>query len=212
MCPLDAVYGGQYDLSICNIHAPVVIQVVHLPVSVVVDEDVVGIAIHMAAERRPSPRIPAAGVVLRSSKPAHYPDAPNVGAVLLEVSQDELVLVDDFHIHDNVFRPDVGLIVGKEILKLYVLRELCVLILGGHLDEPARRTIHHTRPNLSRRRPASDVVKAEPAAPLFARRAKSDDAEAGERIDRARSVESDLPDADLLRRFESRRRFGYAAI
>src|SRR3954471_19150632 len=41
VCPLDAIDRILNDFGICNIHAPVVIQVVHLAITIVVDEDVI---------------------------------------------------------------------------------------------------------------------------------------------------------------------------
>src|SRR3954470_13061413 len=85
VCPLDAIHRILNDFGICNIHAPVMIQVVHLPVAVVVDEDVVGVAIHMAAQSSASARVPATGVVLRRSEPAHHADAGRVDSVLSQI-------------------------------------------------------------------------------------------------------------------------------
>src|ERR1700694_2694083 len=91
VCPLDAVDGILDHFGICNIHAPVMIQVVHLPIAVVIDEDVIGIPIHMTAQGRAPPRVAASGVVLRGSESAQHPDAIRVDPVLLQVLQDELV-------------------------------------------------------------------------------------------------------------------------
>src|SRR5437868_12818765 len=71
VCPLDAIHRILNDFGICNIHAPVMIQVVHLPISIVVDKDVVGIPIHMAAQSGAAPRIASTGVVLWRSEAAH---------------------------------------------------------------------------------------------------------------------------------------------
>src|SRR3982751_5646325 len=50
LCPLDPIDGVTDHFGICNIHAPVMIQVVHLAISVVVDEDVVGVPVHVTAQ------------------------------------------------------------------------------------------------------------------------------------------------------------------
>src|SRR5881398_3700868 len=70
VCPLDAIDRVKYHFGICNIHAPVVIQVVHLPISIVVDEDVVSIPIHMSAQGGAAAGIASGGVVLRRSESA----------------------------------------------------------------------------------------------------------------------------------------------
>ena len=121
MCPLDAVDGILNDLGICNIHAPVVIQVVHLAVAVVVDEDVVGVPVHVAAQSCASAGVSPASVVLRGPESAQDPHPVGIDAVLLEILKDQLVLVDHFHVDDDVFRPNTLLVVRKKILELEVL-------------------------------------------------------------------------------------------
>src|SRR4051812_14268503 len=111
VCPLDAIYRVLNDFGICNIHAPVVIEVVHRAVSVVVDEYVVGIAVHMAAQGGASPWVAAPGVVLRCAEPAHDSDTGGIDSVVLQVLEHQLVLVDQLHVDDDVLWPDVLLVV-----------------------------------------------------------------------------------------------------
>ena len=50
VCRFDAIGGGKYHPGVTNVYAPVMIQVVHVAISVVIYVDVGGISIHMAAQ------------------------------------------------------------------------------------------------------------------------------------------------------------------
>src|SRR6185436_20882369 len=122
--------------------------------------------------------------------------------VFLQVLQHELVLVDQLRVEDDVFRPDVLLIVGKKILQLEMFGELGVLILRGDLDEAAWRRVIDSLLTRPCRRPVSNVVKTELATFFFRRRPKRDDAEVSKRLDRVADFQSEIPDSRPLRRDE----------
>src|SRR6202022_3472868 len=155
----------------------------HLPVPVVIDVDVVGVAVHMPAKRGATSRVASAGVVLGRSKATQDTDTGRIDPVLLEVLEHELVLVDQSHIDDDVFGPDVLLIVRQKVLELEVLRELGVLVLGCDFEETPRRIVTPSRSPPPRPRPLPDVVEAKPATSFLGSGPERDDAEIGERLD-----------------------------
>jgi hypothetical protein len=199
VCPLDTVDGILNNLGICNIHAPVVIQVVHLPVAVIIDEDVVGISVHMAAEGCPASGVASARIVLGCPEAAHDSDASRIYPVLLEILEDELVLVHQLHVDDDVFGPDVLLIVRQEVLELEVLGELGILVLGSDFDEAARRIVIHARSSLSCRRPVPYVIEAESAAPLLGGGTERNHAEIRQRLDGVSDAYRQIPCSRPLR-------------
>src|SRR3977135_1918522 len=85
------------------------------------------------------------GLCLWCPKAAQDTDAGRIYPVLLEVLEHELVLVHQLHVDDDVFRPDVLLIVRQEILEPEVLGELSVLVLGRDFDESARWIVADSR-------------------------------------------------------------------
>src|SRR3954464_2593852 len=159
VCPLDAIDRILNDFGICNIHAPVVIQVVHLAITIVVDEDVIGIAVHVSAERRASSRVPSAGVVLGGSETAHHANPIGIDAQFGQLRQHQFVLVDHLHVYNDVLWPHVLLIVRQEVFELEVLRELSVLVFGRHFDEAARRCVADTSLSFARVWAATDVIE-----------------------------------------------------
>src|SRR3954463_6316339 len=183
VCPLDAIDRILDDFGICNIHAPVMIQVVHLAVAIVVDEDVVGIAVHVAAEGGAAPRIPSPGVVLRRSEAAHDADSVGIDSLFGQLRQYEFVFVDHLHVDDDVLRPHVLLIVRQKVFQLQVLRELSALILRCHLYEPTWRCVADARLPFARGRPVADVIESETPTFFFDRGAQRDDAEVSEWLD-----------------------------
>ena len=119
----DAVDRGKNDLGVLDVQLAVVVEVVHPAVAIVVDEDVGRVAVHVSAERRAAARITAADVVLRRTESAHDVHAARRIAVLLEVLQHQLELVDEPQIEHEVLRPDVLLIVREEVAEREVVRQ-----------------------------------------------------------------------------------------
>ena len=134
--PLDPLHRGDYHSRIPGVDAPVVIEVVHASVTVVVDEDVRGVAELVAAVLRP-PTAPADTllVVLGGAEAGHHPHVLDPHPVRLEIFDHELQLVNQGFPEDHVLRPDVLLVVGQEVAQPEVLGDLEVLILGGDDDE-----------------------------------------------------------------------------
>src|SRR5687768_17429708 len=121
MCRFDAVGGLLYHPGVANVHLSVAIQVIHVAVSVVVDEDVGCVTIHMAAQGGASTRVPAAHVVLWRAETAHDGYAVSANSVRAQIVEDQLHLVHELHLHDDVLWPHRLLVVRKEVLQLEVI-------------------------------------------------------------------------------------------
>src|SRR5690349_24957837 len=123
----------------------------------------------MSAERRAASRIAPANVVLRRTKAAHHVHARRRVAVLLEILQHQLELVDESQIEHQVLRPDVLLIVCEEIAESEVVRYRRVLIFLGDLNEPRRRGVARA-PAPALRRTRADVREADPPTTAYGER------------------------------------------
>src|SRR5687767_298049 len=84
------VNGLLYEPRIANIDATVAVEVVHCAVSIVIDVDVRGIAVHVSAETGTASRVAAARVVGRSAKPAHDGYSVHSDALPLQLGENEL--------------------------------------------------------------------------------------------------------------------------
>src|SRR4030095_106358 len=68
---LHTIDCGEDHLAVPDIELPVVVEVVHPAIAVVIDEDVGRVAVHMATQRRAPAWISARHVVLRRTKSTH---------------------------------------------------------------------------------------------------------------------------------------------
>src|SRR6185312_6312322 len=118
---LNAIYRSKYHARVSKVDPAVVIQVTHTPGAIVVDVDVGGVAVHVAAQRCPPTRIAASAVVLWSAKSAHHVNPFRIHAMRAEIIQHQLELVHQLHADHHVFGPHVALIVREEILDFEVL-------------------------------------------------------------------------------------------
>ncbi len=55
----------------------------------------------------------------------------------LQLLDGELQLVDQFRIEQEVFRPDLALILGQKVAQLEVFGDVEILILLRYFDEPS---------------------------------------------------------------------------
>ena len=92
----------------------------------------------MPAEVRAAFGIAAAMVVLRRAKAAHDLEVTDGMAHRLQLLNGQLQFVEQFRIQQQVFRPDVRLILRQEIAELEVSRDGRVNVLRRHLDEAVR--------------------------------------------------------------------------
>src|SRR6478672_763367 len=155
---LDALDGLQNDARVAGIDSPVVIEIVHATVLVVVDEHVRRVAELMAAIARPAAAADALRIVLRRSEAGHDDHVLDANAVRLEVLDHELQLVDQRLAKHEVLWPNILLIVREEVAETEMLGYVGVLILRRHLDEAFRILVGFLR------RAAMALVRPEPHA------------------------------------------------
>src|SRR6267378_583192 len=130
--PLDCI---QHHLDVREVYLPVPIQVRHLAVPFLVDIDIGGIAELVPAIAGAS--LAADGeVVGRGSEPRANPHTLCVHAVVVEVVDHQLELVQQRLAENDVLRPDVFLVVGDEVPQPEMLGDPCVFVLGCDFDEP----------------------------------------------------------------------------
>src|SRR4051812_43496032 len=129
MLPFDVFDRLQDHLRVARIDPAVVIEIGHAAASVI-DVDVSGIAVHVPAQLSASADATTVSVVPGSAGATHHDHPLYVDAVLLEMSDDELQLVDEVLVENHVLRPHVALIVGEEVREAKVLRDLHALVLG----------------------------------------------------------------------------------
>src|SRR5687767_15005559 len=92
MATLDALYGVENDARIAVVHLPVTVQVVHMPIPIVIDENVRRITVHVPTQAG-SP-FATRTVVLRRAKATHHRHMTNGDALAIQFSNDELEFVD----------------------------------------------------------------------------------------------------------------------
>ena len=133
----NPLLGGQNDRTVVDVDSSVMVEVVHHAISVVIDENVGGVPIHVPAEAGPAGSFAARRVVLRRAKSTHDVDPLGVDPVLLEIRKNQLELVDESGGQHEIFRPDIRLIVGQEVSELEMLTDRGVLISGVTSMNPA---------------------------------------------------------------------------
>jgi len=135
---LDSLDSRQHDPSVGEVHAAVVIDVVHTAVLVGVDDDIRSVTKLMTAVQRP----PALGaepkVVVGCAKSGEHVHSGGANSVSLEVLDDELQLVEKRLAQNDVLGPHICLVVREEVVKLKMLRDAHVFIVARHLDESRR--------------------------------------------------------------------------
>ncbi len=192
----DALRGAHDDPAVSGIDAAITVQVVHAPVAVVVDEEIHGVAVHVARQCAAPGRVATRPVVRRRPEAADDADLMHGMAHRLERVDRQLELVEEERRQRDVLRPHVGLALGQEIAQPEMSGHEQVLVLRRHAHEARwRRVRRGGRATARLERPLADDVAADPAGPLLRERNQRDDAEVGHRADRTPHAHQDVPRA-----------------
>ena len=116
-------------LHIREVDSTVSVQVRHFAVAVLIDENVGGIAELVSAIAR-TPLSTDRKVVRRCPEPRPDSHALGVNAVIVEILDHQLELVEKWLAEHHVLRPNLFLVVGNEIPESEMLRHPGVFILG----------------------------------------------------------------------------------
>ena len=92
----------------------------------------------MSAEVCPASDVAAVDVVVRRTEAAHDCEVPHGMSHRLQLLNGQLELVEQLGVQQQVFRPDVLLVMRQEILEAEMLAHVGVLVLRRDLDESAR--------------------------------------------------------------------------
>src|SRR5437867_4031004 len=198
----DAIHSGLDYLAVRHGDTAVMVEVVHQPVSVGVDEYVDSVAVHMTAELGAPSGIPSADVVLRRAEAAHHPDSADVDATRLKIGQNELELVDELDLEHEVLGPNVRLVVREKVAQGEVLRDGRIGVIRGDLDEARRIRVgarqcllraDATTTTMALGWPVSDVIEAYAPTLLRAEGKHGDDAEIGDGSNCVANGDRDAP-------------------
>src|SRR5258708_25599891 len=90
MSGLDTIDCRCDDPGVLDVDAPVMVEVVHDAIAVIVDEDVRRVAVHVSAETGSTGWIATASVVLRPAESPHHVHTVDANSVRLEIPQHQL--------------------------------------------------------------------------------------------------------------------------
>src|SRR6202022_4111497 len=97
----------------------------------------------------------------------------------LQLLDGQLELVEQLRIEQQVYRPDIGLVLGQKIAQAEMLGDLGINVLRSHFDEPRRIVVGRRlrRAAALLEWPVAEVVEADASVLLFRKRDQRDQIE-----------------------------------